>query len=204
MSKEPAIRAELYRVLKNSIQRGISCEDRKISRIAVEYPVQGKKADLVVFHVSKSYNENQQPLIVIETKARFKHPAMPLARATKQAMDYAEKLRSVFFAVYDGWNFLLFMRRSPYLIKLSNFLHVDESIGRNLLLGLLEFGYGWGIKRDETLERLPKIPDGWSFHQTILPSIAKSLASITNPKLEDYWETLQEKWLPIIRRDGEW
>jgi hypothetical protein len=45
---------------------------------------------------------------------------------------------------------------------------------------------------------------GWSFHQTIIPSIAKSLASIIEPENKDFWKILQEQWLPMIKEDGEW
>jgi len=200
MSKEPAIRAEFYRVLTNSAKIGVSLGDYKISNVAVEYPVDGKKADLVVFR-----RFSQQPdytFLVIETKGRHIYPALSLARGTKQAMNYAKKLNSNFFAIYDGWNFLLFKMSYPYLIKLSNFLHIDESIARNLLLGLLEF-YQTG-HNTQTLERLPKIPDGWSFQQTILPSIAKSLASITAPEQADNWKVLKSQWFPIIQSDGAW
>ena len=201
MSREPAIRAELYRVLKNSIERDISFGDSRISGLAVEYPIDGKKADLVVFY---QYNllPAEYAFLIIETKGRRKYPATPLAKATRQAMKYAEKLNSIFFAVYDGWNFLLFEMSRPYLIKLSNFLRIDESIARNLLLGLLEFRQ----KRyeAESLEGLPKVADGWSFWQTILPSIAKSLASITTPELPEAWKRLNGQWFPIIDRDGEW
>ena len=201
MSREPAIRAELYRVLSNAIERDISFGGYTISSPAVEYPINGKKVDLVVF-----YQYIQLPtdytFLVIETKGRRKYPAAPLAKATKQVMNYAKKLNSIFFAVYDGWNFLLFEMSRPYLIKLSNFLHIEESIARNLLLGLLEFRQ----KRYEakTLDLLPKVADGWSFWQRILPSIAKSLASITTPELPEAWKTLNGQWFPIIDRDGEW
>ena len=55
MSREPAIRAELYRVLSNAIERGISFGGYTISRPAVEYPINGKKADLVVFFSTYNY-----------------------------------------------------------------------------------------------------------------------------------------------------
>jgi hypothetical protein len=141
-------------------------------------------------------------LLVIEIKGRRKYPAKPLAKATEQAMYYAQKLQSFFFALYDGWNFLLFVQHDPYLIKLSNFLHIKDSLVRNLLLGLLEvYRHPFYSK---TLESLPKIIDGWSFQQTILPSVAKSLASIITPKFEESWKILLAKWYPIIKEDREW
>jgi hypothetical protein len=83
-------------------------------------------------------------------------------------MNYAKKLNCNFFAVYDGWNFLLFETSSPYLIKSCNFLKVDETIARNLLLGLLEFDQN--RHRTLTLKYLPKVPDGWFFQQQFYPS----------------------------------
>jgi len=196
MSKEPAIRAELYRILSNAIKADISFGDYRISKVEVEFPVYRacthaaypKRADLVVFYQYKPRPVNHA-FLVIETKRRLKYPATPLAKATKQVMNYAEKLDSVFFAVYDGWNFLLFERSSPYLIKLSNFHCIDESIAQNLLLGLLEFRE----KRYQAkaLDLLPKVADSWSFSETILPTVAKSL------------EILEGYWSPIIDRDGE-
>lgn len=200
MRKEPEIRAELYRVLKNSIEKGISLDNFRISKLAVEYPINGKKADLVVFFHAPS-SSYDSALLTIETKGRRKYPAMSLARASKQVMNYSKKLSCSFFAVYDGWNFLLFHKYHPHLLKLSSILHFDESIARNLLLGILEHHRN---EKSESLKLLPKIPDGWSFQQTILPSIAKMLASITNPELEDSWKILHGHWTPIIKRDGEW
>ena len=73
MRKEPTIRAELHRFLANSIDSGISLEDYKISGLAVEYPVDSEKADLVVFYQYESSAPN--PLLVIETKRRVQYPA---------------------------------------------------------------------------------------------------------------------------------
>ena len=210
MSKEPAIRAELYRVLKNAIERDVRVGHYKVTSPAVEYSVNGEKADLVIFFKyvptyapSSRAVGPENPLLVIETKSRFKHPSGPLGKATEQAMNYAKKLQSRFFALYDGWNFLLFETVSPYLIKLSNFHRMDESIGRNLLTGLLEY-YLRGRFEAKTLDLLPKVADGWSFWQTILPSIAKSLATITTPEITEAWKKLKGQWFSIIQRDGEW
>jgi len=201
MRKEPTIRAELYRVLKNSVEQGVSLGDYKVSDVAVEYSVNDKKADLVIFYHYIPRPANNA-FLVIETKGRRIHPAPSLAGATKQVISYAEKLASRFFAVYDGWNFLLFKTSYPYLIRLSNFLHVDELIARNLLLGLLELNQTG--HKTETLERLPKIPDAWSFHRSILPSIAKSLALLVETASEaDYGKLLEAQWFPIVQRDGE-
>lgn len=200
MSQEPTVRADLYRVLTNSIKWGIFLGNYRISNVAVEYSIDGKKADLVIFR--QMTNPPDSAFLVIETKARRIYPSLTLARATKQAMNYSKKLTCRYFAVYDGWNFLLFEMSSPYLIKVSNFLHMDESVARNLLYGLLEFDQNRYTAF--TLNSLPKIPDGWSFHQTIMPPIAKLLASVTTPQLEDSWKILLSQWLPIIQRDGYW
>ena len=210
MSKESAIRAELYRILKNVIEKGVRFGNYKVTSPAVEYPVNSEKADLVVFFkYAPTYAPPsravgpENPFLVIETKSRFKYPGKPLGKATEQAMNYAKKLQSRFFAVYDGWNFLLFENIRPYLIKLSNFHRMDQSIGRNLLTGLLEY-YQKGRHEAKTLDFLPKVADGWSFWQTILPSVARSLASITTPELAEAWKTLNGQWFPFIQRDGEW
>lgn len=209
MKQEPMIRADFYRALTNSISRGMwgqaiygeMIKGHKISKIAVEYPVNGKKADLVVFRQLKQGKDNY-PFLVIETKGRRIYPALSLARACKQAMNYAKKLNSNFFAVYDGWNFLLFEIKYPYLIKVSNFLQVDDYIARDILSGLLEFEQY--RHEAQSLKKLPKVPDGWSFHQTIMPSIAKILASVTKPDVEGYWRILLNQWFSIIKEDGKW
>lgn len=208
MSKEPTTRAELYRVLKNVIEKGVRFENDTITNPAVEYPVNNEKADLVVF--SNKYVPgtpylagSEKAFFVIETKARFKYPSNPLGKATEQVLNYAKKLQCRFFAVYDGWNFLLFENIRPHLIKLSNFHRMDESTGKNLLVGLLEYSKK-GRDEAKNLHLLPKVADGWSFWVTILPTIAKSLAPATTPERAEAWKVLKEAWLPIIKRDGEW
>jgi len=208
MPKEATIKAELYRVLSNVTQWGIQGQNYKVISVAVEYPTKGKKADLVVFFKyspsTQTYRQyGPDPFLVIETKSRFKYPSKPLGKATEQVMNYAKNLGARFFAVYDGWNFLLFENLSPYLIKLSNFHRMDETMGRNLLVGLLEH-YEKGRSEAKSLDRLPKVADGWSFLETILPVVAKSVASITRPELPEAWKTLKAQWLTIIERDGEW
>ena len=44
VSKESAIRAELYLVLKNVIEEGVRVRDCKVTSPAVEYPVNSEKA----------------------------------------------------------------------------------------------------------------------------------------------------------------
>lgn len=169
-----------------------------------------EKVDLVIFfkyaptYVPPSRVVGpEKAFLVIETRSRFKYPSKPLGKATEQVMSYAKKLDCRFFAVYDGWNFILFETLSPHLIKLSNFHKMDESIGRNLLMGLLEY-YQKGRHDAKTLNLLPKVADGWSFWETILPFVAKSLASITTPELAEAWKILKGQWFPIVQRDGEW
>jgi len=172
--------------------------------------VNSEKADLVVFFryvptfvPPSRVVGSEKALLVIETKSRFKYASKPLGKATAQVMNYAKELDCRFFAVYDGWNFILFETIRPYLIKLSNFHRMDESIAGNLLTGLLEY-YQKGRHEAKTLDLLPKVADGWSFWQTILPSIAKSLASTTTPELAEAWKILNGQWFPIVERDGEW
>ena len=202
MSKESATRAELYRVLKNVIEKGVQVGDYEVTSPAVEYPVNSEKADLVIFFMMFE-RRPEKAFLAIETKSRFKYPSKPLAKATAQVMNYANKLNCRFFAVYDGWNFLLFETIRPYLIKLSNFHTMDESIAGNLLRGLLEY-YQKGSHEAKTLDLLPKVRDGWSFWQIILPSIAKSLTLACTPERAEAWKVLKTQWYPIIQRDGEW
>ena len=202
MSKESATRAELYRVLKNVIEKGVRVGDYQVTNSAVEYPVNSEKADLVIFFMMFE-RRPEKPFLVIETKSRFKYPSKPLGKATEQVLNYAKKLQSRFLGVYDGWNFLLFETIRPYLIKLSNFHRMDESIAGNLLRGLLGY-YQKGSHEAKTLDLLPKVRDGWSFWQIILPSIAKSLAPATTPELAEAWKVLKAQWYPVIQRDGEW
>jgi hypothetical protein len=69
MRKEPEIRAELYRIITNIAERVIFFGNFKISNVAVEYPVNEKKADLVVFGRLITQPPDN-PFLVIETKGR--------------------------------------------------------------------------------------------------------------------------------------
>jgi hypothetical protein len=192
--KEAYISYELYRLLRNAISGGLVYEDSKceFKEVIPEFPVDDKRADLVVF--ATRYSRYPQPFLVIEVKVRaYARPGPSMAKAVKRARTYAVNLGETitpFFAVYDGWELIVFRNISPYLIGVYGAIK-DEYQARNFLLGLEEFSYK---NKREILGRLPKHADPNFLIKRVLPSVARELAK--NPSEA---EKFMKSWIQLIQ-----
>jgi len=157
--KEACVSFELYRFLCNAISHGLTYQDSRceFKEVIPEFPVGEERADLVVF--AARLGGAIQPFLVIEVKARaYERPGPSIAKAMKRALSYATNLGapiSPFFAVYDGWELMLFRNISPYLIDVYSSI-TNEDQGKNLLLGLEEFYYR---SKKDLLHALPEQAD---------------------------------------------
>ena len=187
--KEACISFELYRLLRNAISRGLVYEDSKCEfrDVIPEFSIGEKRADLIVF-VTK-YGRSIQPFLVVEVKARvYYRPGLSMAKAVKRALSYATELRATpmpFFAVYDGWELMIFRDVTPYLIGVYGSIN-DQDQAKNLLLGLEEFSYK--TKKD-LLNALPKHMDRDFLIKRVMPTVAKELA-----KDSQEMEAFLESW----------
>ncbi|RLI99120.1 MAG: hypothetical protein DRP00_00130 [Candidatus Aenigmatarchaeota archaeon] len=191
--REAYISYELYRLLRNAIIRRLVYEDSRceFKEVLPEFPVGDKRADLVVF--ATRYGGATQPFLVIEVKVRaYARPGPSMAKAVKRARTYAVNLGATptpFFAVYDGWELMVFRNISPYLIGVYGAIK-DEYQARNLLLGLEEFSYKG---EREILDKLPKHADPDFLIKRILPFIARELARDPSEA-----ERFRKSWLQLI------
>jgi len=191
--REAYISYELYRLLRNVITRGLVYEDSRceFKEVLPEFPVGDKRADLVVF--ATKYSRAPQPFLVIEVKVRaYARPGPSMAKAVKRARTYAVNLGATltpFFAVYDGWELMVFRDIPPYLIGVYGAIK-DEYQARDFLLGLEEFSYKG---ERELLDRLPKHADPDFLIKRILPSIARELARDPSEA-----ERFMKSWLQLI------
>lgn len=149
------------------------------------------KEELTLWFAVK-YGRSAQPFLVIEVKVRaYNKPGPSMAKAVKRALNYASSLGATvtpFFAVYDGWELMIFKNVTPYLIGAYGSIRDEDQAG-NLLLGLEEFSYK--SKRD-LLNALPKHADPDFLLKRIMPSIAKELAKDPSEakSLMDSWSQL--------------
>ena len=205
--KEAYIEAELYRVLKNSLALVAKYPSSFVLQDVVpQYPVNDKKADLVVMG---TFYRDTEPLLVIETKQRvYTREGPSYANAVKQAKKYAEHLDAKYFGIYDGWMLMLFDSNSPYLISIYNAqieTRLNEEFAKKLLTGLLDLRYS--NKKDE-LDRLTKFGDADFLWKKILPSIAKMFIKYQLQKVEEKYdrqideeeerENLLRQWKEIL------
>jgi len=204
--REAYIAAELYRVFRNSLDLiGKHQSGWFLRHVLPEYPVNDEKADLIV--MGPLYRE-MKPLLVIETKQRVYNRIGPsLANAVRQVEKYAKKLGSRYFAVYDGWMFLLFDSIHPYLVGVfsaSIESELTEQFARRVLIGLLDLSYS--NKKDE-LDQLSKFRDKDFLFKKVLPSIANMLSKERVQPLkesgievdgENEKQQLLEKWRNVL------
>jgi len=160
---------ELYRILKNSIIKGITAHNYGFVEIWPEFPVDGERADLII--TARFSKGRISPFLVIETKQRIltAYAGTSFALKSKKTRKYAEKLGVHYFGVCDGWLFLLFKNISligAYEVEMS------EEFAQTLLMGIAEHSY---TSRKETLNSLPKIskPNLRILEEVILPPIKK-------------------------------
>ena len=173
--KEAYISFELYRLLRNAISTRLIYEDTKcqFKEVIPEFPVGEKRADLVVF--ATKYGK-LKPFLVIEVKKRvYERPGPSMAAAVRRALGYATGLDTTptpLFAVYNGWELIIFRDITPYLIGAYGSIE-DQYQAQTLLLGLEEFSY---TNKKGLLNRLPKHPDRDFLLKRVLPSAARELA----------------------------
>lgn len=141
-------------------------------------PVDGERAGLVV-------TKNAKPVLVIETKKRVKvQPGKSCARKTVKAKNYADKMGAPYYAICNGWTFLLFSRLEwPYLLGAYG-VETNDAFARNLLLGFVNREY---------LNSLPDVPDPYELEKRVLPFIAKTFVPFEEP------ESLLKKWINRIK-----
>jgi len=187
--REAYLSFEFYRLLTDAISKGLVYEDTKckFKEVIPEFPVDAKRADLVVF--ATKYGGKVQPFLVVEVKMRaYERPGPSIRTALKRALSYAKELDATFtpfFAVYDGWELLVFRNITPYLIGAYAAIK-DEYQARHLLLGLEEFSYK---DKGDLLNKLPKHADPDFLLKRVMPSIAKDFTRDSSEM-----ETLLKSW----------
>jgi len=191
--RESYISFELYCLLRSAILGGLIYEDSKceFKEVIPEYPIGDKRADLVVF--ATRYSKHIEPFLVIEVKRRvYARPGLSIAMAIKRALSYARAMRvaiTPFFAVYNGWELLIFRDITPYLIGAYAAI-CDRDQAKNLLLGLEEFAYK---SKREILEKLPKHRDPGFLLKRVMPSIVKVFEEKKSKR-----EALLKAWKRIL------
>jgi len=187
--KEAYTSFELYRLLRSAISHGLTYEDSRceFKEVIPEFPIGEERADLIVF--ATRLGGPIQPFLVIEVKMRaYERPGPSLAKAVRRASSYATNLDmplTAFFAVYDGWELMVFKNITPYLIGIYGAIK-DEDQAKNLLLGLEEFFFKG---KKDLLDTLPKHMDRDFLFKRIVPSIARELEKDISKA-----EALVESW----------
>jgi len=181
-------------ILRDAVSRGLVYEDSRceFKEVIPEFKIGEERADLVVF-ATKYGGRTVQPFLVIEVKMRaYKIPGPSMAKAVKRALYYAKGLDAPvtpFFAVYDGWELLIFRDIDPYLVGVYSSIK-DEDQARDFLLGLEEF---YSKSRRDLLNRLPTHIDPDFLFKRMMPSIAKELA-----KDPEEVEALLNSWRQLL------
>ena len=115
--REAKIQSNIFFHLKNVIEKHNEIEGIRFNEnVETEYPVNGKRADIVVF-------EDSKPFLVIETKkkveerGKIKHSYDFDPNSEKvihQAFTYAGLLGARYFATTNGSDILVFRYKSPF------------------------------------------------------------------------------------------
>lgn len=115
---EAQIQADLYYFIKKVIDAKLTIKGFKFSRVEMEYPINGGKADIVIF------DEGDKPFIVIETKRKNGHISKnidPLGfRVIQQALGYASYIGASFFVTANRdflASFIVPTLREPFSIE---------------------------------------------------------------------------------------
>jgi hypothetical protein len=191
--KEVYIAFELYRIIKDAISQRLvydksGCEFREV---IPEFPVGERRADLTVF--ATKYGGRIEPFLVIEVKRRaYDRPGPSMARAVRRASSYAEGLGATitpFFAVYDGWELMVFRHIDPYLVGAYGAIKDAYKAGE-FLKGLEEFSY---TGKKDLLSALPKHPDPDFLLKRITPSVIKEFTKDSREA-----ETLLTRWKGML------
>jgi type I restriction-modification system DNA methylase subunit len=116
--REIQFQAEFYYFLKKTIESKREIKGFRFSRVEMEYPINGGKADIVLF------DECNKPFIVIETKRKNGHVSSnidPLGfRVIQQSLGYASYIGAPFFATANREflaSFTVPLQREPFSIE---------------------------------------------------------------------------------------
>ncbi len=198
---ERNIQIELYRHLKNVIEKQFSFDDVKFTDVKFEAPNIDGRPDLVVYAVEKG-RARPFPLLVIETKRKVPYLQRrfdPFSRdVIAQAERYATWLGAPFFATCNGELFVVFetfkegvplpeRRLRHYKVPWP----IDENFARFVLeeIGKFRVGVGKWLPLDDVfVERLR------SFHRFITPFVYQALI---NKLRED--SSFKERYIQWLR-----
>lgn len=197
--REAYISFELYRLLKDTISRGLVYQETKceFKEVIPEFPIGGKRSDLIVF--TSKYGRPTQPFLVVEVKKRvFSRQGPSMASAVRRVRSYVIELGArvtPFFIVYDGWKLLAFKNNYPYLIGVYGPIQ-DEYHAKNLLLGLEELSYS---NKREHLDKLPGYVDPNFLLKKIFPSVVKEFTIDPDEvkRLSKSWENIIKTFLDL-------
>ena len=130
-NKEISLQAELYRILKNYANEGLSIAESFTHTwapddILIEASIKmkdgiTKEADLVLLARGTQYSrEVRKPVLVIETKERsLTYRTQHYQKTLSQAREYAHTIGCKMYAVYDGYTLIVMHIAHPYLIGLT-------------------------------------------------------------------------------------
>ena len=198
---ERNIQIELYRHLKNVIEKQFSFDDVKFTDVKFEAPNIDGRPDLVVYAVEKG-RARPFPLLVIETKRKVPYLQRrfdPFSRdVIAQAERYATWLGAPFFATCNGELFVVFetfkegvplpeRRLRHYKVPWP----IDENFARFVLeeIGKFRVGVGKWLPLDDVfVERLR------AFHRFITPFVYQALI---NKLRED--SSFKERYIQWLR-----
>ena len=197
---EPHVHFELYRVLKNYVDNVPVIDGElmgywKPEGVFAEVSVDGERADLVITI------KGAKPFLVIETKRRVKGEGASCAWKMMKAKGYAEKTNTRYYAVCNGWIFLLFHRFFwPYLVGVYG-VEMKENFAMNLFMGLAEYEHG---RYMEKLNLLPAVPDVYDVEKKVIPPVAKRFVSEDKTKSSEEVmkeaEQLLKQWIDRIKQ----
>lgn len=197
MTREAQIHFELYRHLKNAIDKGVSHRGVTFSRVEPEYNVNSGFADIVIF------DDRDHPWLVIEAKRQTTRgydrnidPFSPVV--IRQAFRYAGDLGAEYFATYNGRVLVLFHafeRGIPLLQRKSRAYSITklETFAFELLKEIVELEDGvikWDPKHQAFIARLGE------FHHRL----ANELHTTLLERLED--KAFKERYENWIKSQG--
>jgi len=174
--KELAIQAEVYRILKNYANEGLSLTEQLFSGwapddVLIEASISdssGKhmEADLVLMAKGNEYSRSiRSPILVIETKLRkLSNLTRYYQSALKQSRKYAHSIRCPTYSVYDGHTFILMQIPSPFLIGIWQWAPSQREIAnRDFARKLWKVSLNLKVSRSES-----PVPE-FLFHPDIEP-----------------------------------
>lgn len=159
--REAKIQFEIARQFKNVIEKHKEIGGLRFKDVDTEYPVDGKKADIVIF-------EDGRPFLVIETKKKIEEGGRTRSfydfdpnseKVIHQAFNYAGILGASYFATTDGKELLIFRFKSPfYRLECLVYHESIEAINESFALRVLsELSKKSGLSLEKA-----KLPIDWN------------------------------------------